>query len=224
MKFIFGFLLLIVCAALMINSCEKDGGAPDIGGDTNLDENKVGATAAGSFYLNNSSISTADLKVIESTNGLITVDCSIPVPSAYLTKLDQIGYAFAGDDYTTSKATHLDSNGNYNYTLKVKNTSEGVAFVNSSGKQCVIMNYGANVGDSWTYTKKNGKVTDFKVTAKSTTDDYDYIFWKIKVVKVEQTFNEPGFSKIIYIGNHKYGLVAIEIKLDDGTVISATKI
>lgn len=226
MRLIFSFLLSLVCGVLLVTSCEKegDGVVAEIGGSANLAENEVGYTADGSIKVNNSSISSAQLKVVESKNGIIAVDCSIPVPAAYSTKLDQIGYAFAGEDYTKSKSTHFDSQGNYKCTLKIKNTSEGVAYVNSLGKQCVVMKYDATVGDSWTYTKKNGKVTEFKVTHKSTAEDYDYIFWKIKVVKVEQTLNEPGLSKIIYVGNHKYGLVAIELRLDDGMVINATKI
>ena len=225
MKLIYGFLLPIVCAGLLITSCEKEGGSStEIGGDTNLDENKIGYTAQGSFYLNNSSIAKADLEVVGSNNGLITVACSASIPSGYSDKLDKMGPVILGTNYSALKSNYIDSQGNFECELKIKNTSEGVAYVNSSGEQCVIMKYGANVGDTWNYTKKNGKVTNFKVTSKSTVEDYDYIFWKIKVVKVEQTFNEPGFSKIIYIGNHKYGLVAVEIRLDDGTVLNATKI
>lgn len=113
-----------------------------------------------------------------------------------------------------------DATGKLNTTVKYKNTSEGILdYTNKDGKPFVIVNYSSNVGDKYTLTKSDGNTITRTVTAKSETDDYPVSggFMLIKTMKVEQDSRIPGVTKIVYITNHKFGLVAIQVFMDDGT-------
>jgi hypothetical protein len=39
----------------------------------------------------------------------------------------------------------------------------------------------------------------------------------IKTVDVEQSSNIPGVKKITYFTNHKFGMVAVRVTMEDGT-------
>ena len=43
-------------------------------------------------------------------------------------------------------------------------------------------------------------------------------FWLIKVLKIEQTKEDPIIDKITYITNHKYGLVGVILQTKNGQV------
>lgn len=219
-------ILPLICFTMLVNSCEKEGESNNmtIGGSTDFAENQVGATAKGITTINGSSIGDAQIKVVESSKGITTFEIAATLTNDLKGKITNLGNAFYGGNFDKYKSKFLDTNGNFKTKIKVKNSSEGVAFINPNGKQVVVMKYDVKVGDKWSHTKIDGKKVDFEVKHKSTTDDYSYAFYNIKVVKVEQKFQQPGYSKIVYIGNHKYGLVGIEIYLEDGTVIKSTKI
>jgi hypothetical protein len=80
--------------------------------------------------------------------------------------------------------------------------------------------YDAKVGDQWSYTTKGGKNITRKVTAVSTTDDFFWSGMLIKAITVEQNLPYPGFTKAVYRANHKFGMVAVEVFLEDGTSMS----
>lgn len=219
-KQLFKVLLSVIFGLLLLSSCEKsEGSSPSIGGDSNLDQNQVGNTETRTIKLGGSPRINSTLKVVDNSNGIITADISFPVPSSFTDAFNNIGNGLYGADFSEKKSTSVDSNGNFNLRIKYKNTSEGVALVNSMGKQAVIMKYDTKVGDKWSYKKKSGKTVNYKVVKKSETDDYDFGFFNIKVVQVERTSNEPGVNKVVYTGNHKFGLVNVEFYLDDGSTI-----
>lgn len=101
-------------------------------------------------------------------------------------------------------------------TPRFKITSSGMQeFVSSKGdlsKPFTIIKYNANVGDSWTFTRADGKTVRRTVTYHSATDDYPVVFWKMKVFKTESVEeNDPVIQKIVYVTNHKYGLVGVHV-------------
>jgi hypothetical protein len=104
--------------------------------------------------------------------------------------------------------------------VKLRITSEGIQdYVTSAGemsKPFTIVKYNANVGDTWETTDVDGVSVKRTVTYKSTTDDYDIAFWRIKVIKVEETKADPLIEKITYVANHKYGLVGILVRTKQG--------
>ncbi len=95
--------------------------------------------------------------------------------------------------------------------IKFRITREGVEskVPNYPG---TIFKYDSKVGD--TYSAGSGYKR--KVISKSTEDDYPYGFYFIKVMKVEESpCAIQGVKKMVYIANHRFGLVGVEITLDD---------
>ncbi len=219
-------ILPLICFAMLVNSCEKESGGKNmtIGGKTDFAENQVGATASGITTIDGNSAGDAQIKAVANSNGITTFEVTASLSNDLKEKITNLGNAFYGGDFDNKKSKFLDSNGNLNTKIKLINSTEGVAFINPNGKQVVVMKYDAKVGDKWSHTKIDGNKVDFEVKHKSTTDDYSYAFFNIKVVKVEQKCQQPGYSKIVYIGNHKFGLVGLEVQLEDGTVLKSTKI
>ncbi len=111
--------------------------------------------------------------------------------------------------------------------IKLRATSDGIQeYVSSKGntsKPFTVIRYNANVGDKYEFTNAEGEKLLRTVVYHSTTDDYEMAFWRIKVFKTEEYMqNDPMISKITYITNHKFGLVAIEIDTKDGKHVPVT--
>jgi hypothetical protein len=118
--------------------------------------------------------------------------------------------------------TDIDINGNsVSITKQFKITKEGVQTVHDEGNFTLIR-YDDKEGT--TYSKKiNGKQAKREIVHKSTDDDYSWLFFNIKVSEVEETgMGFPGVSKVDYVFNHKFGLVAAAIHYDDGTQSDAS--
>ncbi len=213
-------LFLLLCGALCMTSCEKEeGGSGSLGGSTDLPENEVGAVWGGALYMGEERLSVK-MTVVKNSNGVIELSYSLDaLPENMLELIRQVLDNHGGKDYGRCTVTGNNVSGK----LKLLNSSEGVAVINDLGGQAVIMKYNANVGDSWTYKTVDGQEMKFTVTKKSTENDFDYIFSRIKVVQVEELSTEPGVSKIVYTGNHKFGLVNVEVFLEDGKTMRLIK-
>lgn len=102
-------------------------------------------------------------------------------------------------------------------TVKFRKTTKGIQTYMADGRPFTLVEYGAKVGDIYTF-KRDGLTLVRKVTHKSTDDDYPWGFMMIKVIKVEETgHNTPGISKVVYITNHKFGIVGIDVHFEDGS-------
>ncbi|AVM53105.1 hypothetical protein JN06_00554 [Bacteroides zoogleoformans] len=218
-------LFLLLCGMTMITACEKEeNGDITLKGNTDLEENKVGTVLNSMVRLysgNNFKTEFGKSKVIANDNGVIEVELSMETKSESLSNaLNHIAnYAKEfniGDSFTSSGGKVIAKG-------RLFNSSEGVAIVNATGRQGVIMKYDVNVGDTWSYKSQKGTVETLKVTKKSTENDYSMGYMKIKVVQVEQIPTEPGITKIVYTGNHKFGLVEIAVHLEDGSTIKLYK-
>ena len=89
------------------------------------------------------------------------------------------------------------------------------------GHPGIIVKYDSKVGDTYS----GGSGIQREVISKSTDDDYEYGFMYIKVIKVEESPTPfPGVSKIVYIANHRFGMVGIEYTLDDNSTYKFTLI
>jgi hypothetical protein len=100
--------------------------------------------------------------------------------------------------------------------FRFKSTTQGIELMTgpTSG---IWIKYSSEVGDTYPIGSTGNVRT---VVSKSTTDDYDYGFFYIKVLKVEETtgyLKTSGVNKITYWGNHRFGLVGIEFSFDDET-------
>ncbi|NLN95688.1 MAG: hypothetical protein GX128_05915 [Bacteroidales bacterium] len=221
-------LTLAISGICIFSSCEKDESSKPltIGGQTDLAKNQVGSTFTGITYIGNDGPNIdADMEVVKFENDIITLKVSIPVIPAILGKVNPLGTFILGDDFMRNPQKYLDGNGNLSTEINVFNSSEGVAIISPSGKQQVIMKYDAKVNESWSFKNEDTeRKYNLKTTYRSTEDDYDYVFFKIKVVKIEMTSEDPEIDKIVIIGNHKFGLVGIQTMFKDGTVFNTVMI
>ena len=169
-KSIFRFVLPVIIIFLLVSACDKEdiNSSKSIGGTTDFGENQVGST---SKLYGSDNAPEALLKVIDNQGGIITVEASFTIPEKYKKTVENLGETFYGN-----KTKFIDSQGKFKTTLKVKNSSEGIAFYDPADRQVVAMKYDAKVGEKWSFTKANGKKLNFNVPYKSTTDDFDYSF------------------------------------------------
>jgi hypothetical protein len=102
--------------------------------------------------------------------------------------------------------------------LKVKVTKEGIESKIPSFPG-IIVKYDSKVGDK--YSVSDG--VEREVISKSDVDEYPYGFYLIKVMKVEESPSViPGVSKMVYVANHKFGIVGLEVTFSDNTTANFT--
>lgn len=199
-------LLLSFAALLVAVACSKKE-STSIGGDTDIPLNSIGNTFATGVVLNGQYYDPQEnITLISNDNGLITLQVKANLPQGHpLTELIPPEYK--------------DAEGNFDATVKFTNTSEGIMdYFNLDQTSFVLVKYDCKVGDKYKLKKSNGVTITREVTYRSTEDDYDYgLFWRIKVITIEQDSRIPGVSKIIYQTNHKFGLVEVELVMEDGT-------
>ena len=199
--------ILLALAVITMLSCKKDDDySGNLGGSTDLAANAVGYKYTGSLKIGGSAASTdAKAVVVKNDGGIIDVKATCTLP----TKLKNL-----------IASPYANASGAVDLTGKFINSTDGVAYVNASGGQTILVKYDAKVGDQWSYTTKGGKSLTRKVTAVSTDDDFFWGGMLIKVITIEQNLPYPGFTKAIYKANHKFGVVYVEVQLEDGTSLS----
>jgi hypothetical protein len=199
------FWLLILT---IFSGCTKEdieGSNPEIAGSSNLPINSIGNEFYGSLKIGNTNFQTNEsLKIVKNEDGIISIEVKANAPT------NNALYKLIPAKYKTP--TGLAG------TIKFKSTSEGIQdFFNKDEKAFTLVKFDAKVGDKYVFKKSDGTVITRKVVQRSTTDDYPYGFMDIKVITVEQDSRIPGVSKILYRVNHKFGIVNIETKMEDGS-------
>jgi ribosomal protein S11 len=196
-----------MCTLFCLTSCTKEDPNGPISG-TPIDQGKAGTTVIASGTM--PGVTSASAKVLSVENGVSNVEMTAVVTSPVLKALAQLQSA-----YCTVKGDTVVGH------FGVRLTSEGVQLV-TGGKNSTIVNFSDGVGTVYTSEVSGRKHT---IVAKSTTDDYPYAFYNIKVSKVEESISVGGsIVKIYFFANHKFGLVGIEIVFEDGSKISTTLI
>lgn len=211
----------IILSALLFLSCDKINSVLDdnktdpntIGGDTNIPVAQAGNEIKTSTVKvgNNNYTVEQSIKVTKNENGIATI--KVIADLSKISSLNNINNMIP--------VGLKDAAGKINTEVRYKITSEGIQdYFNKDGKQHTITKFNANVGDKYQLVKSDGRIITRTVTAVSTTDDFPYQSMNIKTIKVEQDSRIPGISKIIYQVNHKYGLVYLEVRADDGSTAS----
>jgi len=184
-------------AALVFTSCKKNkdslGGAPSPIGEAGVTFSTNYGTIAG--------VSNVAATVASLNNGVSSINGSATVTNATIKNI-------------VSNHPEATINGN-NVTItgvEFKMTTEGVEAVYGL-QPGIIVKYDSNVGD--TYSLDDGVTRT--VTAKSTDNDFYWGGMLIKIIQVEEKLNKFGVKKILYWGNHRFGLVAIEFQFDDNS-------
>jgi hypothetical protein len=198
---------LILAIALIITSCKKDNTSIDsstIGGSTNIPINTVGNTFSNSVVSGLTSYQ-GTITITKVTDGVSTIQFKAAIPSN-IPILQGI------------KAKYKDASGNLQCEGKFKMTDAGILdYNNKDHKPFVLVKYDGKVGDKYILEKSDGTTIVREIVRKSTSDDYYWNGLLIKTIDVEQTSNIAGVKKITYFSNHKFGLVAVRVEMEDGT-------
>ncbi len=183
-----------------------------LGGSGNIPIAAVGNTFSISPSIGNKLIDlNENIKITKNENGVVTMDveCDVPNIPELKTYIDRI-------------PSSMISNGRIKTQLKFKITNEGLQdYFNKDGKPHTIVKYNAKVGDEYKLTKSDGKTITRKVVARSDVDDFPYGFFDIKTITTEQDSRIAGIKKFVFRTNHKFGLVHVEIHMDDGSVVKS---
>lgn len=200
--FLLAFLALASCKWLDLG--DKSDDPSSIGGSSNIAINTVGNTFSNSVRVGMSSYS-GSISITNVKDGVASVKFQAPIP-ANITLLNTI------------KPKYKDGSGNLLCEGKFKLTDEGILdYNNKDHKPFVLVKYDAKVGDKWTLDKSDGTSITREVVRKSQNDDFYWNGMNIKTVDVEQSSNIPGVKKITYFTNHKFGLVAVRVTMEDGS-------
>jgi hypothetical protein len=236
---------LALLLGLLLPTCSEDEANPnDLGGETNLELTEVGQEFPISLQSpDNPGSVLSDLKdsivITRNDGGIVTFHAVLTLDTAFTRGLvEELGIATLNGDlrhailetYVKRFNAVVDSTDKNNITLtadaQLKVTSEGIQeFVSSKGdltRPFTIVKYNANVGDTYTATNSDGIAVTRTVAYKSTTDDYQIGFWYLKVIKVDETKEDPLMEKITYVTNHKYGLVGVEATTKNGKQLKLT--
>ncbi|MDX9790359.1 MAG: hypothetical protein WC313_00815 [Candidatus Kapaibacterium sp.] len=225
------FTIIIFILLITLWACDENVSGPnEIGGSTDVEFTKVGSKTAASISINDEIIQVDDsIVVIKNDGGIVstfvkfTFDYSIVKYFDTLAgthELDIDAKHLIMDTYLEKFGATLDTTDKNAVTLslelKTKVTTEGIQdFIYSGGdltKPFTVVKYSSGLGDKYEFTDKDNVKITRTVVYKSETDDYPLAFWNIKVIKVEETKDDPILDKISYIANHKFGPIAIEIK------------
>lgn len=201
---------LLIAIFVILTSCnwlDSEGKSEDstsIGGSTSIPINTVGNTFANSVKVGMSSY-TGSISITNVTDGVATVKCQAKIPTNY-------------PILQTINSKYKDASGNFVFEGKFKITDEGILDYNNKDKKpFVLVKYDANVGDKYTLERTDGTKIVREVTRKSTSDDFYWNGMLIKTVDVETVVNVPGVKKVICFTNHKFGIVAVRVEMEDGS-------
>lgn len=243
-------LFLTLLVSVVLPSCglleSTDEGPNDLNGNTDLDLTDVGNHWGASINLarlfpNGWTYDYKDSNVVtKRENGITTVsvnlDASFDLVHEFDTllgtqdlpqaaKMEVVNWIL--DRYGATIDLSTPNRLKIKAEVKVKVTDQGIQeFMSSKGdlsKPFTVIKYNMNVGDNWSFTDSKGVTTRRTVTYHSSTDDYPVGFWNLKVYKTESVVdNDPVLQKIVYVTNHKFGLVGIHLFTKTGKEIPVT--
>lgn len=198
------FLSVLLLTALF--SCKKDG-IKDIAGPVS-NMGQIGVTVSSSTTAVNG-VSNFNATVSSLENGVSVFTASANVTNQALkTLLSNYPSVFTINGNTVSTSN-----------IRLKQTTEGVK-CETDAFPGVVVKYGSKVRDKYPVGNTGVNRT---VISKSDTDDYPYGFMLIKTIQVEQPLPNlkfAGITKVVWIANHKFGIVAAEVYLDDNTKLT----
>jgi hypothetical protein len=201
--------ILIVAVILALStSCKKDSTDETTSANTiGSDPSPMGTagTTVSSSSVAIAGVSNCNASVTSLSDGISSYTGTATVTNATIKNIlsNLPGITISGDIVTATG-------------FKFKQTLEGIqSYVDISPG--IIVKYSSNVGDTYP-VGSTGRVRT--VVSKSTTDDYGYGFFLIKVMKIEEptpALKSLGVSKITYWANHRFGLVGVKFDFNDNT-------
>ncbi len=192
-------LILCILLIAVLLSCKKDEYTSITGEQSSMGE--VGNQVYSSSQ-SISGVSSFSAEVVSLENGISTYTGSAIVTNPTIRNIlsNAPEFTVQGDLITATG-------------IQFKSTTKGIESVSGLDPGVIVL-YDAKVGD--TYPIKGTKKSR-KVVSRSTDNDHDWGGFYIKAIKIEEPTEKMGVEKITYWANHRFGLVGIEFKFDDGT-------
>lgn len=212
MKYFYAFLSTVLLSIFLI-SCDTTDSNDDpnsLGGDTNVSFSQVGNTVnMGNLNIGNNSYDTGGVvNVTKNDNGIATLHVQADISN--------VPGLSAFNNFIP--ASMKDANGKINCNVQFKVTTEGMQDnMNVDGKLQTLAKYDGKVGDQYQLKTSNGKTITRQITERTDQDDFPYGLMLIKTIKVEQDSRIPGISKFVFRVNHKFGLVYVQLYMEDGS-------
>jgi hypothetical protein len=196
------FLFLTACSSFDLSNNKSS----SISGTTDVPMNKKGTTFSPFITISNGIYTgTASVAITKVEGDVTTIkfNATLPANQPLLSGI---------------KSKYKDASGNLDCEGTFKITDKGILdYNNVDHEPFVLVKFDAKVGDKYTFEKSDGTVITREVVRKSTDDDWMWNFMNIKTIDVEQDSRIPGVKKLVYITNHKFGIVAVQVVLEDGT-------
>lgn len=203
---------IAICTLVYFSGCDKKDDPGNVGGE----QATMGEVGNDFTMSTMSEISGAKGTVTELKDGISTVTVSGTLIDESFKQLAELipNFAFGTYDKTT---------GQFSGELKMKFTKDGIVdYLNSEDRPFVIARFDANVGDSYSVERVNGKGSFTRtVTARSDEDIFPYGYYYIKTLTVEEPGRNPAISKVKYKLNHRFGLVHVTLVMQDKSEISS---
>ncbi len=208
--YLFAFACFVVLS-FFFYGCGGSSGGNELGGDTDVVLGAVGnnMTASG-LTIGGHTYALPAIVFTSNDEGVVSANIAFN-PSAITEMVDLVSLI---------PSSAKDSSGNIDTEVKFKITSEGVQdYFNLDQEAHTLVKYDATVGDKYELKKSDGTTITRTVTAVSTDDDFYYtpMGLYIKTITVEQDSRIPGVNKIVYRANHRFGIVYIDVVMEDGT-------
>lgn len=197
------FIMLMMSTFVSCELFEDDDDNTTVGGDPSP-MGAVGTTVT-STSVAVAGVSDFSAEVTSLSGGVSSLSGSAVVTNPVLKNL------MANFPEVTIKGDTVIANG-----IKGKQTKEGIELI-SGPTPGILVKYSSSVGDKYPIGSTGNYRT---VVSKSTTDDYAYGFFLIKVIEVEEIptlLKSSGITKITYYANHRFGLVGVNFTFDDET-------
>jgi hypothetical protein len=195
-------LIPLILTLIIFSNCKKDDNSALGGSQSPMGE--IGETLDA---FNITGITNASAEVVSLQGGISTLSASATITDAAILDILESVPEFEVNGNSVSVSD-----------IAFKITTEGIES-KLPAYPGIIVKYDSKVGDTY----NGGSGIKREVTYKSSDDDYPYGFMYIKVMKVEESPTPfPGVDKIVYIANHKFGMVGVEFTLDDNTTYKFT--
>jgi len=195
------YLFLFVLISVMVSCSKVESGGSISGSQSQM--GTVGTTFSSSGV---TGLSNCQASVTSLSGNVSSISGSATVTNAKYLQLLQ-----------TNPGTFTINGSTVSITgVQVKNLSDGVEKVSGTKNQGVIVNYSSALGATYPIGN-SGKVRT--VSLVNTTDSYQWNGMLIKTIEVTEPVNQYGVKNIVYVANHKWGIVAIVVTFDDNSTL-----
>ncbi|MBL7998977.1 MAG: hypothetical protein JNL32_10110 [Candidatus Kapabacteria bacterium] len=231
--------VVLVTSFMLMSSCKESVTDPNVlGGETNLDLTKPGNEVGAYLGIDGIGVPIEDsIFIVSNNNGIVTTRGWVQLNQASFRKLDTafgttalpVSVKYMLISAVLGPGTRVDTSvaGSVRFHIELKSrvTSEGIQdFRYSNGnesKPFMLVRYSDPVGTVYSFTDSTGRTIQRTVTLKAEKEDWSLGFLQVKSIRVDESVvDNPAYSKITYITNHKFGFIGTLVTMKNGRVFN----